>query len=148
MWAKIPALRAACAVEVAIDAELKGLTLRAQALARREEHAAALSTRLLSASTQLPSWLDLRSLGLANSLSVNGDESESGGDHMNMVSCASLASIQESIEGAAGGEVDEASELQKGEDEGPRQSLEGGIDAFRDITVLAMGIEGLDLIDP
>lgn len=59
MWAKLAAVRAACAIEYCIDAELRSLSLQAKAMVRREENMVKYSSNL-----KLPSWLDLKSLGM------------------------------------------------------------------------------------
>lgn len=64
VWAKLPAIRAGCAVEVTVDAELRALTLQQRALRRREEHVAAITSR---GRASFPSWMDLKSLGLGGS---------------------------------------------------------------------------------
>eukprot|EP00887_Chlorella_sp_A99_P000538 scaffold17.g538.t1 len=66
VWRKLPAIQAACAVEVAIDETLQHVTRQAQAQRRLEK--AALHRRAQLASPlmrrSLPSWLHMPSLGL------------------------------------------------------------------------------------
>ncbi|KAL4550042.1 hypothetical protein Ndes2526B_g08220 [Nannochloris sp. 'desiccata'] len=73
VWSKLPAVRAACAVEVAVDAELRALTMQARAVRRREEHAAALTNHVLTRAS-IPSWMDLKSLGLGTSSSSDSTD--------------------------------------------------------------------------
>jgi Patatin-like phospholipase/Domain of unknown function (DUF3336) len=80
VWSKLPAVRAACAVEVAVDAELRTLTMQARAVRRREEHAAvhAALTHHRGMRASIPSWMDLKSLGLGNSNSSDSTDDIAG----------------------------------------------------------------------
>jgi len=141
VWAKLPALRAACAVEVAIDGELRALSMQATAQVRRKEHATALAvSRRARFASRLPSWLDLGSLGLPNVASVDDIEAFSSKG-------ASMASLEALAEGKGEREEVVDEEERQGEsgggggreDVGIPYRLESGMDAWRDITALAMG---------
>ena len=78
VWMQLPAVRAACAVEVAVDAELRSLMLQERAARRRDQHAAEVFTNRIRAS--LPSWMDLKSLGFGVSSADSVIEEEEGED--------------------------------------------------------------------
>lgn len=138
VWAKLAAVRAACAIEYLIDAELQLLAKRA----RREHRKRTVASK--SGRRGIPSWMDLKSLGLPSlgsqeellSLSSPGN--------------SSLNSIQEHIS--------ERNELQESidreieqftpEDGTNSQSIESGIAAWRDVTALSMQSQGIDIIAP
>ena len=205
VWAKLPAIRAACAVEVAIDAELRVLTLQARAVRRREEHAINLSSKIY---VSFPSWMDLKSFGFGggggSSSDSNDDIKSLGGgpktpraggsvadfERLQDLSARAIAAVSSTAVEVAMAEEEEEEEVKdeqvmvegdhlsepwetrplsivhgggssssKGSTStgggGVFQSgvtggrLEGGMDAWRDLTVLVMGTsDGLDFIAP
>ena len=117
VWSKLPAIRAACTIEVAIDAELKSLTLRSRAATR---------STLGYPGSKFPSWLNMKCLGIPSSAESLDQLPDNDGD-------GGLEAIQESY--TALGDVGE----------GTAARLEGGMDAWKDVTALALG---LDVIAP
>jgi hypothetical protein len=154
VWSKLPAIRAACAVEVAVDAELRTLTMQARAVRRRQQAAALSNLSVMRAS--LPSWMDLKSLGLGGGTSNSSDSMDNligvlhttqevaeqlGSDEMEQLSepweTAGLLLPRNSGSGGGGG----------GGGDG-RKKLEGGVDVWKDLTALTLGEDGLDFIAP
>jgi hypothetical protein len=157
VWKKLAAVKAACAVEYLIDEELQGLAAMTRAAERREERRVRFSTSSIDAAASssnennssggafqggrgrkgIPSWLDLKTLGLPSS--------ESGDDIMPLAGpgtprgrLGSLRDLQ-----VFGDEV-----LQGEASERAGSTPEGGVNAWRDLTALTMQIEGLDIVAP
>jgi hypothetical protein len=177
VWSKLPALRAACAVEVAVDAELKTLTMQARAVRRREEHAAALTHRVITRAS-IPSWMDLKSLGLGGSTS-----SDSTDDILGVRTPRSLPPTPMTPSGrifpprGSSSSISglNTAELRQGSDDmeqltepwetaglllhqnsassssgggGEKGKLAGGVDLWKDLTALTLGEDSLDFIAP
>jgi TAG lipase/steryl ester hydrolase/phospholipase A2/LPA acyltransferase len=149
VWAKRGAIEATCGVELAFDAELARLAGAARAAQQVEARAAAgRSARLRGG---LPSWLDLRPLGLA----ANSDSASDAAS----LPRGSLDDLQE--EGAAAAAAEGVAEEQAGEEaeeaegggaaaaaaaaggDGEGLQLEGGAEAFRDLSELALGLDAI-----
>ncbi|KAL4443669.1 hypothetical protein ABPG75_011406 [Micractinium tetrahymenae] len=64
VWAKLPAIQAACAIEVAIDEQLAKVTRQARQQARLEKAAVQRQALARGIRASLPSWLHMPSLGL------------------------------------------------------------------------------------
>jgi predicted acylesterase/phospholipase RssA len=174
VWARREAVRAGGAVEVAIDAALAELAGRAAAASRRDAAAAA-AAAVGRRRGSLPSWMDLKSLGLPSSESAD----ELGGGRGSLGAIAELAGppplrvhAEEGGGSSDGGERSGAEEAEDGGDaaaaageEGaatPRDArpswaaatpesplLEGGLEALRDLSAaFEGGGTALDLISP
>jgi len=170
VWSKLPAVRAACAVEVAVDAELRTLTMQARAVRRREEHAAALTNRVLIRAS-IPSWMDLKSLGLGTSNSSDSTDDIPGvrtargsTDYLNNRVLPETTQREEPLpqEGIQQGsdDMEQLSEPWEtaglllhrasgiGGDDTEVKKLEGGVDVWKDLTALTLGEDSLDFIAP
>ena len=175
VWARREAVRAGGAVEVAIDAALAELAGRAAAASRRDAAAAAAAAAGRRRGS-LPSWMDLKSLGLPSSDSAD----ELGGGRGSRGSLGAIAELAgppplrvhaEEGGGSSDGERSGAEEAEDGGDAAaagdggaatPRDGrpswavaapesplLEGGLEALRDLSAaLEGGGTALDLISP
>jgi hypothetical protein len=182
VWSKLPAVRAACAVEVAVDAELRMLTMQARAVRYQEEHAAAaaaaaahaLTNRVLTRSS-LPSWMDLKSLGLGTSNSSDSTDDIPGVrtvlPRTGSTDLPSNRGLTTTLQGEE--ELFSNEGIQQGNDDleqlsepwetaglllhqttsgsggdGVGRKLEGGVDIWKDLTALTLGEDSLDFIAP
>lgn len=167
VWAVLPCIRAACAVELAVDAELRALTMAARAARRREDAAAALTSRIRAS---IPSWMDLKTLGLQHSES--GDDVASMGVRTPRRGSSSerlflggplLRGTRRKLSGGSGSDDDgirgsdemeqpsepwEIAGLSRVRGGGGGRAVaaqpESGPEVWRDLTALALGAEGID----
>ncbi|PSC72827.1 Triacylglycerol lipase SDP1 [Micractinium conductrix] len=114
VWKKLPAIKAACAIEVSIDEQLRRMTRLARQQARLQKAAAARRSRGLRPA--LPSWLHLTSLGLPP---VESASSLMGGSLTPTPSSASLAAMAAegglSLQASPGREVEQEKGQQREE---------------------------------
>ena len=142
VWAKLAAVRAACAIEYLIDEELCSLAVKA-----REEAMQRSVTNLrgykIPKRKGIPSWLDLKSLGLP--LADSREELPS----LESTANDSLNSIQEDRDADTGANsIPEETSISLDERGLTEHALEKGIDAWRDMTALSMQAEGIDVVAP